>query len=370
MRIVLAAEDAEARNQVRQVILNNGHECGAEDSVNLDHLTFRVAQKPPDLVLVLVGKNRDAALDAIQKTSQQTALPILAGGPSDDAQVIMQAVRGGALEYLDQTNIRAELPAALEKIGRRGSIPKPRQGKTLAITSANVGSGVTTVATNLAFVLAENKPGGVVLAELGTGVPELALDLDLEPRHTVDQMMRDWERADATIIRRAAVEHSAGIHVLAYKPSALVSETFDPRAIRQILVLLRSLYDRTVIDLGHSAPPDALEAMKIADAVIVVTRLDVPSLRLCREYVKFLQHHDIPEEKIWRVANRFGQRRQLHWKQMEEALGLPFHIWIPDDPGSLNAALNTGQPLIQTAKYSRLIRRFRELAKQLNGKLA
>ena len=70
------------------------------------------------------------------------------------------------------------------------------------------------------------------------------------------------------------------------------------------------------------------------------------------------------------LANRFGQRKQFHWKKAQEALGLPFAEWIPDDPGAINNALNLGQPLIHSDSNSKIAQEIRRLAKVLMGESA
>ena len=269
-------------------------------------------------------------------------------------------------EYLDESRLREELPVALEKLRQAGVI-KFKVGRTIAVTAVGPGSGVTTVASNLAFALAGKHANEVVLAELGTDVPSLALALDLQPRHSADDLVRDWARTDATMIRQSLADHAGGVRVLAHAPETLTATPIEPPAMRHLLLLLRTLYEWTVLDLGHSAHPAGLEAMQLADIVVVVTRLDIPALRMSRRYLKDLADRGIPKTCLRAVANFFGQRKQIAWKQAQEALGLPIVTWLPDDPATLNQALNQGQPLVQVARGAKITKRFKELAQHLNG---
>jgi pilus assembly protein CpaE len=102
--------------------------------------------------------------------------------------------------------------------------------------------------------------------------------------------------------------------------------------------------------------------MTLADEVVVVTRLEVPSLRLTRQYLRHLVQQGLAAEKLRVVVNRFGQRRQIGSARVEETLGMPPAGWIPDDPGTLNQALNEGKPLIQVAPRASVTRRLDQLA--------
>lgn len=364
MRIVIATDSPETRDLFRQAILGIGLECGAEDCIALDAVPGRLAHGSVDLLLVNQGADAATGLEAIRLAAAQAKVAVLATGPVDDPQRIMRALRAGAREYLDYQHPREELLAALAKLGPT-SATDSRQGRLIAVTSACPGAGVTTVATGLAFTLSARQEQ-VVLAEVGNGVPELALDLDLEPRNSIADFIRDWHRMDTTMLRHALVEHTSGVQVLAYPPGVLVPEPWQAPALRQLLLLLRKTCDVAVLDLGHAAEGAYLEALLLADAIVVVTRLDVPGLRLSRHYLNNLLEAHAYRANIHVVANRYGQRRQLPWRSAQEALGMPMRAWLPENPAGVNEALNHGQPLTQAAPRGSLMRQFKRLAGELS----
>jgi pilus assembly protein CpaE len=367
MRVVIAREAGVLRERLRQTVLGAGLQCAANDCVSYTELSDRLAQAPADLVLIGLGAEVQRGLPVIETAAAQTKVPVFAVGLSSDSQQILQALRKGAREYLHEEDLHTELLSALGKLRQTGAAPV-QWGKIITMTGAQPGIGVTTVACNVAFALAANYPGQVVLAELGGGVPELALDLDLQPRHSLTDLVASWDRLDTTLMRRALVEHPGRLSVLAYKPETLQPAFVEPPAMRQMLALLRSMFKFTVVDLGHGVDPTHLEAVALADKVVLVVRLDVPSVRLSRQYFHQLEDAGVPRGKLHVAANRYGQRKQFPWKKAQEALGLPIAEWIPDDPGCVNQAINQGQPLIATASRASITRSFAGLAGRLNGK--
>src|SRR5438105_2929152 len=164
MRVVIATDSPEARDLFRQAVLGIGLDCAADDCVLLSRVPVRLAHGPADLLLVIPGMDATAGLKVIQLAAAQANLPVLAAGPVDDPQRIIRALRSGAREYLDQAQPREELVAALAKL-RPADISQAHQGRLIAVTSVCPGSGVTTAATGLAFALAGQDVGQVVLAE-------------------------------------------------------------------------------------------------------------------------------------------------------------------------------------------------------------
>src|SRR5262249_33707610 len=254
-----------------------------------------------------------------------------------------------------------DLQAALDKL-RQTSAVKRGQGLVVAVTSATPGCGVSTVAANLAFTWADKNPQKVALLEMGHEAADLALSLDLQPAHTVAEVAENWQRMDATLLKQSMALHPEGVCVLAQKPETLLAGPIELPAVRKTIILLRSIFDKAVLDLGHTLTEEHYEAMKLSDRVALVVRLDVPALRHARQLLKQCTRRGIPAERIGLVANRYGQTGQWSWKKAEEALGAKFTNYLPDDSAKLNKALNKGQPVVRSSPHSGITRRFYKLA--------
>ena len=365
MHVVIIQEQPHQRETPRQIVLGLGLVCSADDCVTFDAMPLRLAQGQVDLVLVQVGRDVRLAQRAIQQALPLTTAPVMAVGPTKDPQLILRMVRAGARRYLDERYLREELQHAIDQLlPTLGAAGEPK-GRLLAVTSAVPGIGVSTVAANTAFALAQTYPGRVALAELTSGVPSLSLTLDLAPRFLLSDVLQNWERLDTTMLRQALCDHPAGLAVLAHPADTLSTPPLAAPAVRTLVLLLRSMFDDVVADLGHTLDAATLEAMKLAERVLVVTRLDVPALRLTRKYVQQLLQRGLPAERVHLIANRFGQGCQVAWKQAEQAVVLPIQDTIPDDAVAVNRAMNMGVPLVRAARSARITRSFAALAERL-----
>jgi pilus assembly protein CpaE len=364
MRMIIASAAAVADDRIRQGVLSAGLECGAEDCVPYAELAVRLAKAPADVVLVTFDADPAIALQTIENLVGRSKTPVLAAGPVTDSAQVLRALRCGAREYLDAARLRDDLLQALEKLRLAQAVPF-RRGRIVGVLAALPGTGVTTIGSGIAFALAELYPKQVALIELSAGVPELALDLDLQPRHTFADLVACLDRLDATLARQTLVEHPSGVYLLAHKPETLQAPPLPPEAARQTLVLLRTMFDHCVLDLGHHADATCLECLDLADEFILVVRQDVPSLRRSRYLLRELADTGLAMEKLRLVANRYGQRGELPWKKVEETLGRPVLEWIPDDPASVNEARNRGQPLLGVARRAPIARAFAKLAASL-----
>ena len=85
MRVVLAQERVQNREQPRAAALGLGLVCESTDCVGLEDLPVRLSQGEADMVMVnLNPQNFSRGLLTIQQTALQSSVPVLALGPTND----------------------------------------------------------------------------------------------------------------------------------------------------------------------------------------------------------------------------------------------------------------------------------------------
>lgn len=369
MRVLLAAERQPEREHGRRAALHLGLDCAAGDCVPLRDLRVRLVRQPPgDLILVFLDGDTATALQTVRHAAEQTHQPVYAVTRyTQDAEILEAARTAGAADVWPYEAVRERLLDAVEELRRSGRVPEVR-GRIISVTAAVGGAGCTTVATGLAFSLAENDQG-VVLAELGTRIPELALNLDLQPKHSLAELIQAGERMDGSMVRSTVVSHPDKVDVLAYFPETLSAEELTTENVRDFQIILRNLYRWIILDTGPQHGLEAEEILRAADLIVVLTRLDPPALRLTRKYVRTLVDNGISAQDIVLAANRYGQSGQVPWQKAEEALQRKIEAWLPDDPRAVNNALILGRSVVHTARWSRLSRELRRLASALLARL-
>lgn len=361
MNVVVASDAALEREQLRQAVLGLGLECTASDCVGVADLPARLQAGSVGMALIAIGIDHAAALVAVHRAADISKLPIYAVCDHADGTILPALIRAGVKGYLRRDEVRSDLLAAVQELKASGTV-NVNWGRVIAVCGGLPGVGVTTVATNLAFALAAKAPGRVALAQLTDGVPDLALNLDLKPAYPLAELAAGWYRLDSSLMSRCLVEHPAGVSILADQPGVTGPVSWKPAALRQVLVLLRARFDAVVVDLGHTVDPARIEGHKFADAAAVVLRLDIPAVRIGRQFLWQLSDAGLPSSKLVGVVNRFGQKEQLPWKQAREALNIDIGEFVPDDAAHLNHALNTGRPLVSVAKSAAITESFAKLA--------
>jgi pilus assembly protein CpaE len=367
MRVVVGHRPSADSVETRQVMLGSGLDCGPEDCVPWEQLSVRLGRGDADLVVVEVEAAAEPAWQALQDAGQLTAAPLMVIGPPGIADVANRARRLGAISYIDRSQIRASLDSAVEQWLARGPT-RGRRGKVIAVFAPTPGSGGTTVAANLAGALIQKRAGDVALVELEAEFGDLALLLNVEPRHTAEEICRRWASLDKTCLRGSLTDHASGLKVLVNAPDHSGNRHLDADAARRIAILARMSMGYTVLALDSRLSQVEVEAMRLSDAVVFVVRPDVPAVKRAQHAWRYLVEAGILRERLCLVVNRYGQSGQLALNQIEAALGCRAGQLIPDDPRSVNRAANYGQLLHEQSKLKKISRRFAALAQTLNGK--
>src|SRR5581483_10356762 len=87
-------------------------------------------------------------------------------------------------------------------------------GQVIGLLGASGGSGSSTLAVNLAGVLARDLDR-CALIDLKPGAGDLAALLDVKPTHNLADLCLNVGRMDRAMFESALVPHTSGVHLLA-----------------------------------------------------------------------------------------------------------------------------------------------------------
>src|SRR5207253_2917250 len=129
--------------------------------------------------------------------------------------------------------------------------PTPR--RTVAVFSPKGGVGATTIAVNIAMAKAMTAPDKVVVLDLDLQFGQVTTFLDLPPRQTLADLVRDDQALrEPELLRTYTTRHDAGLHVLPSPGSPEVADLVTARHVDVLLETILGTFDFVVIDGGSS----------------------------------------------------------------------------------------------------------------------
>jgi pilus assembly protein CpaE len=309
--------------------------------VTLDRAVARAQNVGFELVVVVVTGDQVAqTLEAVRGVRAASGAPVLVVGPATDPKLILGAMQAGADRFLDQDELDASLDAVLTRLS-------PRTGtevrQLLAVLSASGGCGASTVAVNLAVVLAREY-GRCNLIDLNTSKADLAPLLDLKPQYTLSDLCQNEDRLDRTMYEKLLTGHSSGIALLAGPRSHDEARTLSTGGLGQAVARAREAFAHVVVDLEDCFHDEQVAVLEQATRILLVCRLDFTAIRNARRTVDYLTARGVPRDRIEIVMNHTGLPNELPVEDAEVALGGPLAHLIPHAPETVCWATNTGVP--------------------------
>jgi pilus assembly protein CpaE len=259
--------------------------------------------------------------------------------------------------------LAAHLSSALHGMGvvvkANGITPEPRHSKVITVISPKGGSGKTAVCSNLAVALAQRHPGRVVAVDLDVQFGDLSAALSLAPEHTLAQLARTTQ-IDATTVKLFLTPYEKGLYVLAGANDPVDAESIGHTHVAEVLPLLAQNFDYVIVDTPAGLDERTLAAIDCATDLVLVSSLDVTSIRSLRKALDALDRIGVKAERQL-VLNRADSKVGLNPSDVEEAIGMKISCAIPSTR-DIPLSLNLGKPVVIGEPKSAVAKQLQQLA--------
>ncbi len=203
------------------------------------------------------------------------------------------------------------------------------------------------------------------MVDLNLPLGDVALHFDLQPHYTLASIAGEAERLDATALRTVLRVHDTGVSVLAAPRLVEEAELVRGPLVERALELLREEFDWVILDVSRSWSEASVRALDLADQVLLVTLLDVPTLNHARAHLDLLRRLGHPDEKLRLVANRYSKSDAVTEQDFAGFLGRAPDACLPNDYRTTVASVNEGRPVGEVAPKAPLSRAYLALAEKV-----
>ena len=363
--ILLLATDAVAGDPTAAILSGAGYTV--TQTADPDE-AFAKAAEHQLIILDVAGGERSAVeiCSEIRATPAMAAVPVMCVSSSDDVEERIQFLVAGADDVvarpLDARELEARVEALLLRFQRSrdltpvisaDGLTMHRARRTVAVYSPKGGVGTTTIATNIAIAAVANRPDRVVLVDLALQFGGVATLLNLDPKQTLADVVRDEAALrEPELLRTYAMRHDSGLHVLAAPAAPEVAESVTPGHVTQILKMLLDGYDMIVVDAGSTLDERVLAIFEAAETVILPVTPEIAALKAVHALLEYLSEVGSVGLKTTFVLNNVFAREILKPRDVESFLGTKMSVELPYDPFLYLKASNEGVPLVTGAPRS------------------
>ena len=344
-------------------------------------INYALPTTEPDILLFDADAPGDVFAAVQNALSARENLAVVMISSDNSPERLRKAMFAGAEEYLIKPLEAATLRESILGIAQHKTLRVVRadgedyapeelsNGLVVGVLSGKGGLGKTTLAVNMASVVAEapNKTAGVLALESGDGAvllnlqPKLGL-LDLaggnEERREEGGYQTDW-------LKQFATRHKTGLNYWQWQGSGTNPPDAIPEDFLQALFqTCRRSQSVTFVDFGSLTADEASMVFPILDVILIVTSSsDLLALRATKTLVDLIPEEFEPRVRI--IVNRSDPSDMINRGDFESALERKIAALLPNQPQVASQAINMGSPFVLTQPNSELSLTVKQLTQVL-----
>ena len=320
-----------------------------------------------DAILVDLDSDSKRAMHLVTSICINGLATVIVYSAQDNSELLLQCMRAGAREFLkmpfDPGAVTDALVRASALRSENGLPAKAEEGRLLVFLSAKGGSGVTTLACNIAVTLAQESGRKTLLIDLNLPLGGAAIDLGIKTEHSIADALRNFNRLDSEFLLGLLVKHDSGLFVLA-APGEMASTQIIDEAVDKLLEVALQNFDYVVVDAGSKLNLQHTHLFDVSTTVYLVVQVGLAELRNSNRFISKLSAASSPQLEI--VINRYDSHSQeIAEEHITRALTRPVAWKIPNDYTAVRRMQVTAKPLMRDD--SEISRAIRQMARSVSG---
>ncbi|VXD00670.1 Pilus assembly protein CpaE [Pseudomonas sp. 8Z] len=271
------------------------------------------------------------------------ACHIVAIGSKQDVDLYRNLLHSGVFDYLAKP-VTLDLLAATLGRARAGQATShgARSGRTIAVSGASGGCGVSTVVAGLAQILSLDRHMASAVVDFDRHNGDQSLLLGYEGDAGLAGALSSGE-IDSRLLQRAMGQINERLHLLAQAPTLRPEQNFSAEHLLFLGANLCHMFNQVIWDLPAGRPHGTLDVLAHAQTRILLTDLTVQDARNLHRLLREIGDESDGQHLLV-VANaaRGNQAGVVERSQFEDFIERRIDLQLPHAGSALAGSLLTG----------------------------
>ncbi len=359
IKVVIVDDTEETRNNVKTLLSFEKRIEIIGEAENGEEAIFIVKESRPDIVLMDINM---PVMDGIKATEEismsvpETAVIIMS--VQGESEYLRKAMMAGARDFLNKPFSSDDLIMTILKTydvesqrRQRSNVTKVKEevkSKIITVFSTKGGVGKTTLASNLAVSLARTTKKRVALVDLDLQFGDVAIMLNASVKNTISDIIKEINLLDSDVMEDYLVTHFSGVRILPAPIKPEYAEYITASHVEKILNTLKDHYHYIIVDTSASFHETVLQALDMSDRILMLSTLDLPTIKNVKAGLDVMETLHYPKEKINIILNKASEQFGIKYKDFENTLKHKIWAFIPEDSQTVITSANKGFPFVMT----------------------
>jgi pilus assembly protein CpaE len=287
-------------------------------------------ESSPDL-LVLDICGVDDALEELRAVADacDPSVTVIALGDRNDIGFYRELKKAGISDYFTLPLQRESFAGACKSIlSPDGSYSDRKTGQLVYVLGVRGGVGATTLATSLAWSLAETARRHTALVDLGLQSGDAALQLDAVPDRALFDALGHPERLDKLLLERGLMRITDRLSLFASLEPLDADAAVSEESFLWLLSNLLPRYRFTIVDVPASLAMKMIWALRIPSTRLLISNASLSGARDLARWSDIIGA-DTPERHTVHIVNHVAPHGGLSAQDFAQAFGKPAEIVVP-----------------------------------------
>ncbi|MBB4952877.1 pilus assembly protein CpaE [Agrobacterium vitis] len=324
----------------------------------------------PNLIILETDARPDTILQELAPLAEvcDPSTRVIIVGHFNDIALYRELMRNGVSDYVVAPVSMADVIGALSTI----FIDPDAEplGRSIAFIGAKGGVGSSTIAHNVAFMVASLFSSETILADLDLPYGTANIDFDQDPAQGIAEAVFAPERLDETFLDRLLTDCAKNLSLLA-APSLLDrGYDFERGAFLPVLETLQRSAPIAILDVPHTWNEWTRALLAEVDEIVLTCAPDLANLRNTKNLLDALKKIRPNDKPPYLVLNQAGmpKRPEISPADFFEPLDIKPAAIIPFDVQLFGNAANSGRMIAEVDAKCPTTETFSHIAHLITGR--
>lgn len=327
-------------------------------------------EEMPDILIYEIDGNTEEAIQDLEKILQEFShkVDVIVTYQNGDMDTMRRLMKAGVRDAFPQPIQIQELVNDVTNIfsNKRARLSKSK-GAVTSFISAKGGSGATTIAVNVAEILASSYDAKVLLIDLDIQFGDAGLLLDLKPTNNVLEALLQPNRVDSVFLDALITKHESGLDVLTSPADISPMGGISPEGVTNVINAAAELYDFVILDVPRVLTSWTMTALRESNPVLVVGENNISSIRDTKLLLDRMAQEGIRTEDIIEVINNRAMSKDssIPVDKLKETLGIERIRKVSNDHKVAVNSQSQGRPVEEVSKRSDFTKNLKSIAEYI-----